>query len=73
MNYTQTFSGRSSFGEFIDVSRRTGANGEWGVRVMGEYMDGDLALRHAEKEERIFSSTLTAKGKLPLRIFLQVL
>ena len=63
LNYTQTFSGRSSFGEFIDVSRRTGANGEWGVRVMGEYMDGDLALRHAEKEEKNIFINLDRKGE----------
>lgn len=71
LNYTQTFSGRSSFGEFIDVSRRTGANGEWGVRVMGEYMDGDLALRHAEKEEKNIFINLDRKGETSVTNILQ--
>lgn len=52
--YTQTFSGRGSKGEFIDIGRRFGNNGEWGLRVNAEYMDGSLSLPGAEKEEKIF-------------------
>ena len=33
--FTETFSGRSNFGEFIDVARRAGKDNEWGIRVMG--------------------------------------
>lgn len=49
VSYTQTFSGRSNLGEFIDIGRRFGNNNEWGVRVMGEYMTGELSLKGAEK------------------------
>lgn len=38
--YTQTFSGSSSFGERIDVSRRFGSNKEWGLRVNAENTQG---------------------------------
>ncbi len=62
-NYTQTFSGRSNLGEFIDVGRRIGADGEWGVRIMGEYMTGDLSLKNAEKEEKNIFVNLDRKGK----------
>ena len=50
--YTQTFSGRGNTGEYIDIGRRFGKDGEWGLRVNAEYMDGELSLPGAEKEER---------------------
>lgn len=50
--YTQTFSGRGSLGEYVDVGRRFGKNKEWGLRVNGEYLDGDLAAREARDKER---------------------
>lgn len=39
--YTQSFSGSSSFGEAIDVSRRFGEDKEWGVRVNAENVSGE--------------------------------
>lgn len=39
--YTQTFSGSSSFGERIDVSRRFGGNKEWGLRVNAQNTQGE--------------------------------
>lgn len=59
-HYTQTFSGRSNLGEFIDIGRRAG---EWGIRVMGEYMNGDMSLKNAEKEEKNIFVNLDRKGK----------
>lgn len=59
-HYTQTFSGRSNLGEFIDIGRRAG---EWGIRVMGEYMSGDMSLKNAEKEEKNIFVNLDRKGK----------
>ncbi len=50
--YTQTFSGRGSLGEYIDVGRRFGKDKEWGIRVNAGNLDGDLSLHGAEKEER---------------------
>lgn len=61
--YTQTFSGRGNFGEFIDVGRRFGKDNEWGIRVMGEYMEGELALKGAEKNEKNIFMNLDRKGK----------
>lgn len=61
--YTQTFSGRGNFGEFIDVSRRFGENNEWGVRVMGEYMEGELALKDAEKNEKNIFVNIDRRGE----------
>lgn len=59
-HYTQTFSGRSNLGEFIDIGRRVG---DWGVRVMGEYMTGDMSLKNAEKEEKNIFVNLDRQGK----------
>lgn len=52
IRYTQTFSGRGSMGEYIDVGRRFGENQDWGVRVNAGYLDGDLSLAGTEKEEK---------------------
>lgn len=38
---------------------------------MGEYMDGDLALRHAEKEEKNIFVNLDRKGKTSVTNILQ--
>ncbi|MDR1606835.1 MAG: TonB-dependent receptor [Deltaproteobacteria bacterium] len=50
--YTQTFSGRSSFGEYVDLSRRFGENKAWGFRVNAEHLDGDLAVAGMAREAR---------------------
>jgi iron complex outermembrane receptor protein len=50
--YTQTFSGRSSFGEYVDLSRRFGENKAWGFRVNAEHLDGDLAVKGMAREAR---------------------
>lgn len=42
--YTQTFSGRSNFGEYLDLARRFGPARQWGVRVNAEFMNGGLSL-----------------------------
>ena len=38
--YKQTFTGRSNMGEYIDVSKRFGAQKQWGVRVNAENLRG---------------------------------
>lgn len=50
--YTQTFSGRGNYGEYIDVGRRFGKDKEWGVRLNTEYMQGGLSLPGAEKNAK---------------------
>lgn len=62
-NFTETFSGRGNFGEFIDVGRRFGENEEWGLRVMGEYMEGEMSLKGAEKNEKNIFINLDRQGK----------
>ena len=52
--YTQTFSGRGSWGEYIDIGRRFGKNQEWGIRVNTGHLDGDLSLAGTEKQEKTF-------------------
>lgn len=61
--FTETFSGRGNWGEYIDFSHRLGKDNEWGVRVMGEYMDGELALKNAEKNEKNIFVNLDRRGK----------
>lgn len=39
--YKQSFSGSSSFGEHIDISRRFGNNKEWGIRINAENVSGE--------------------------------
>ncbi len=52
--YTQTFSGRGSWGEYIDIGRRFGEKQEWGLRINAGHLDGDLSLAGTEKEEKTF-------------------
>ena len=69
--YTQTFTGRGNFGEYIDVGRRFGKNKEWGIRVNGEYLDGELSARKAkDKERNIFVNLDHRSEKSNTNIFL---
>lgn len=55
--YRQTFSGKGSFGEYLDVGRRFGKNNEWGVRINTELLDGDTAIDgHNVKAQGIFAN-----------------
>lgn len=42
--YKQTFSGKSSTGEFLDIGRRFGKNDSWGLRLNTELMNGETAV-----------------------------
>lgn len=61
--FTETFSGRGNLAEYIDISRRMGKDNEWGMRVMGEYMKGNLFLKNAEKNEKNIFVNLDREGK----------
>jgi iron complex outermembrane receptor protein len=52
LRYTQTFSGKSSFGEYIDFGRRFGESGSFGVRINAQHLDGKLAVSSMGKKER---------------------
>ncbi|WP_337424497.1 TonB-dependent siderophore receptor [Phascolarctobacterium succinatutens] len=55
--YKQTFSGKSSFGEYIDIGRRFGENKEWGVRINTEWLDGKTAIdNHDMEAQGIFAN-----------------
>lgn len=46
--YRQTFSGKGSFGEYLDVSRRFGKDKEWGVRM---YQYGITEWQHGNQQQ----------------------
>ena len=51
-NYRQTFSGKGSLGEYLDISRRLGKDNEWGIRVNTEWLNGETAISDNDMEAR---------------------
>lgn len=51
-NYTQSFSGRSTWTEDIDFGRRFGEDKKWGVRVMGHHQEGELGIKGADVNDK---------------------
>jgi iron complex outermembrane receptor protein len=45
---TTTYASKSQIGTHVDLSRRFGANKEWGVRFNGVYRDGEIAVDRNE-------------------------
>lgn len=62
-SYKVAFSGRGNMAGYIDVAKRLGRNKEWGIRVNSEYMDGELSLPGAEKNEKNVFLNLDYRGK----------
>lgn len=55
--YKQTFSGKGSLGEYLDVGRRFGKNNEWGVRLNTELLNGKTAIDEQRmKAQGIFAN-----------------
>ena len=52
---TTIFSGHSSFGQLIDVSRRFGKNNEWGLRINAQNVNGETAI----EDERLTNRDIT--------------
>lgn len=52
---TTLFSGHSSFGQLIDVSRRFGKNNEWGLRINAQNLNGETAI----EDERLTNRDIT--------------
>ncbi len=50
--YTQRFSGRSTWTEDIDAGQRFGKNQEWGIRVMGHKENGELSMKGADIDDK---------------------
>lgn len=47
MRYTQTFSGRGLFGEYLDIANRFGTHKEWGIRINTELLNGETSVKNA--------------------------
>ena len=46
------------FGGAVDISRRFGANGEWGLRVNGAYRDGETAIDREDRRTAVIGTAL---------------
>ncbi|SFG07182.1 TonB-dependent receptor [Ensifer sp. OV372] len=59
---TTTYMSDSQLWSHLDVGRRFGPEGEWGVRFNGSYRGGDTALDHNENEIGVLSLGLDYRG-----------
>lgn len=50
------------FGASIDVARRFGAGGEWGLRVNGAWREGDVAVEGEDRRTRVLGAGLDYRG-----------
>ena len=73
--YTQTFSGRGLFGEYLDISRRFGDHKEWGIRINLENVNGQTNVpSEGETAKSIFIiSTTAAKKALLISLLVTVI
>jgi len=55
---TGTFESKSIFGTHVDVGRRFGDAGQWGVRFNGVYRNGDNTLDHSKTESGLAALAL---------------
>ncbi|WP_229493473.1 TonB-dependent receptor [Massilia arenae] len=55
---TGTFESKSIFGTHVDVGRRFGDAGQWGVRFNGVYRNGDNTLDHSKTETGLVALAL---------------
>ena len=63
VKYKQTFSGKGSFGEYLDVSQRLGENREWGVRLNTELLNGETAVDEANMKAKGIAVNIDHKDK----------
>jgi iron complex outermembrane receptor protein len=61
--YTQRFSGRSTWTEQIDVGRRFGEDGEWGIRVNAQHEEGGLSIEGADVKDKSIYINLDHKDE----------
>lgn len=50
------------FGGSVDVSRRFGDNGEWGLRINGAYRDGETAVEREDRRTQVIGGALDYDG-----------
>lgn len=61
--YRQIFSGKSGFGEAIDVGRRFGKDKEWGVRINAEIMNGNPTHYKSNRNSQSFFANIDHQDK----------
>lgn len=59
---TLGYTGREHFGGSFDVSRRFGANREWGVRLNGAWRDGEVAIEREDRRTRVLGAGFDYDG-----------
>lgn len=59
---TATFVGAAHFGGSFDVSRRFGANGEFGLRVNGAYRDGEVSIEREDRRTQVLGAAFDYDG-----------
>lgn len=57
-DWTTYFSGRSTWGNAVDISRRLGEDKIWGIRINGAYSDGDTGIIKETETQKNFSINL---------------
>ncbi|MXO75216.1 TonB-dependent siderophore receptor [Altererythrobacter aerius] len=59
---TLGYTGRRHLGASFDISRRFGANREWGLRVNGAWRDGEVAIAREDRRTRVIGAGLDYDG-----------
>lgn len=54
--------GDGHIGGSVDVSRRFGANNEWGLRINGAYRDGEVAIDREDRRTQVLGAALDYDG-----------
>ena len=60
---TTTYIGSGNFGTHLDLGRRYGKNGEWGVRLNGLYRDGEASINDGNLRTGLGSIGLDYRGE----------
>ncbi|HBS56500.1 MAG TPA: TonB-dependent siderophore receptor [Stenotrophomonas sp.] len=60
---TTTYASSSQFGGHLDVGRRFGAQGQFGVRLNSVYRDGDTELDHTRNRTQLHALALDYRGE----------
>ncbi|OLL31149.1 TonB-dependent receptor [Burkholderia sp. SRS-W-2-2016] len=59
---TALYQSKAQFGAQADVGRRFGADGQWGIRVNGQYMDGQTGITHGNQSQGNGAVALDYRG-----------
>ena len=62
--YTTTFAGSSSWGNYLDVSRRFGNDKQFGLRINASHVDGETAIDDENVKQKTFAINFDAHTKV---------